>query len=104
MSLQDLIQVFCGSPSRLDQLRQPLRDFVDSRMLTGREPTEQNINSSIESVIGDIDSHVVASSSDANVVPPINYVATLRNFIRIQMQQLINLIYNTGKSFEILQS
>ena len=64
LQITDIIQVFYGSPAPLNQVREPLRQFVRTRVLEGAAPTIENIHDSvvrlIDSMQADIQDTVVS--------------------------------------------
>ena len=65
LQITDIIQVFYGSPGPLNQVREPLRQFVRTRVLEGAAPTVENIRDSVvrlvDSMQADIQDTVVSS-------------------------------------------
>ena len=65
LQITDIIQVFYGSPTPLNQVREPLRQFVRTRVLEGAAPTAENIRNSvvrlIEGMQADIQDTVVCN-------------------------------------------
>ena len=65
LQITDIIQVFYGSPAPLNRVREPLRQFVRTRVLEDAPPTIENIRQSvvrlIDSMQADIQDTVVCT-------------------------------------------
>ena len=51
LQITDIIQVFYGNPGPLNQVREPLRQFVRTRVLDGRAATIENIQNSVTELV-----------------------------------------------------
>ena len=51
LQITDIIQVFYGNPGPLNQVREPLRQFVRTRVLDGRAATVENIQNSVTELV-----------------------------------------------------
>ncbi|XP_071529720.1 uncharacterized protein [Panulirus ornatus] len=94
MSIGDLVQLFFGRATTVNQLRTPLQRFVRERALQGNQPTEENLDHAIDNVIRDLHPHLVLTAGDAHVHEGIDYVNTVHNFIRHRLHDIFNLVLN----------
>lgn len=62
LSIGDLVQLFFGRATTANQLRTPLQEFVRERALKGNQPTEENLDRAIDSVIHDLHPHLVLTA------------------------------------------
>ncbi|XP_064650179.1 large proline-rich protein BAG6-like isoform X2 [Lineus longissimus] len=94
MNFADLLQVFFGRPEPLQQLREPLRTFIQERIMNDQEPTEENVDAAVERAIGIVQEHIdlLCAEPGLSVEDDIDFKATLTEFIRQQMKKLIKLI------------
>lgn len=65
LSIGDLVQLFFGRATTANQLRTPLQEFVRERALKGNQPTEENLDRAIDSVIHDLHPHLVLTAVSA---------------------------------------
>ncbi|KAG7161488.1 Large proline-rich protein BAG6-like [Homarus americanus] len=94
LSIGDLVQLFFGRATTVNQLRAPLQRFVRERALQGSQPTEENLDRAIDNVIRDLHPHLVLTAGDAHVHEGIDYVNTVHNFIRHRLHDIFNLVLN----------
>lgn len=94
LSIGDLVQLFFGRATTVNQLRAPLQRFVRERALQGSQPTEENLDRAIDNVIRDLHPHLVLTAGDAQVHEGIDYVNTVHNFIRHRLHDVFNLVLN----------
>ncbi|XP_076054621.1 uncharacterized protein LOC143033267 isoform X2 [Oratosquilla oratoria] len=94
LSIGDLLQLFFGRTPHVNQLQEPLQQFVNNRVLHGQEPTEDNLNLAIDEVIQEIHPYLVSTANDAQVQEGIDYVNTVHNFIRHRLHDMFNLVLN----------
>ena len=51
LQITDLLSVFYGQPTPLNQVQAPLREFLGRRVLDGAEATPENIRNSVEDLV-----------------------------------------------------
>ncbi|XP_068228771.1 large proline-rich protein BAG6-like isoform X2 [Palaemon carinicauda] len=94
LSIGDLVQLFFGRATTLNQLRAPLQEFVRERALRGNQPTEENLDRVIDNVIRDLHPFLVLTAGDAQVHEGIDYVNTVHNLVRHRLHDIFNLVLN----------
>lgn len=57
-----MVQLFFGRATTVNQLREPLQRFVRERALQGGEPTQENLDRAIDTVIRDLHPHLVLTA------------------------------------------
>ncbi|XP_066951680.1 large proline-rich protein BAG6 isoform X3 [Macrobrachium rosenbergii] len=94
LSIGDLVQLFFGRATTVNQLRAPLQEFVRERALRGNQPTEENLDRVIDNVIRDLHPFLVLTAGDAQVHEGIDYVNTVHNLVRHRLHDIFNLVLN----------
>lgn len=94
LSIGDLVQLFFGRATTVNQLRTPLQDFVRERALRGNQPTEENLDRVIDNVIRDLHPFLLLTAGDAQVHEGIDYVNTVHNLVRHRLHDIFNLVLN----------
>ncbi|KAK7074122.1 hypothetical protein SK128_012406 [Halocaridina rubra] len=94
LSIGDLVQLFFGRATTVNQLRRPLQEFVLERALRGSQPTEENLDRVIDQVIRDLHPFLVLTAGDAQVHEGIDYVNTVHNLVRHRLHDVFNLVLN----------
>ncbi|KAL5011504.1 hypothetical protein ScPMuIL_010055 [Solemya velum] len=92
LTFPDLMQVFFGNPETLNNIRIPLRNFITERVLEQREPTPENVETGIQTLLQNMEPDIQEVVREADVKPNIDMVATLRKFTRHQLTVLIRFI------------
>lgn len=92
LSMVDLVQLAFGRATTVNQLREPLQEFVRERALRGNGPTEENMDRAIDNVISDLNTHLVQANASVRVQEGIDYVNTINNFIRHRLHDIFNLV------------
>ena len=92
LSFVDLMSLFFGQPGPLNQLRQPLRDFLQN--LNSRSdvqsPTQEDIVNEIMRQLQQRELHQLAT--DSPVKENVDFDATISNLVRHHMTELVSLI------------
>ncbi|KAL4219644.1 Large proline-rich protein bag6 [Mactra antiquata] len=95
LQLTDLISVFYHSPSPLNQVHRPLRDFISERVLHGTPPTPAAIRIAVEDLVEGMQPEIQEAVNSVHSRPNIDFLATLNHFMHQQFYNVISLIMNT---------
>lgn len=66
--------MFFGRATTVNQLREPLQRFVRERALQGGEPTQENLDRAIDTVIRDLHPHLVLTAVGLTILQKKVYV------------------------------
>ncbi|KAH3794333.1 hypothetical protein DPMN_147864 [Dreissena polymorpha] len=58
LQITDLLSVFYGQPTPLNQVQAPLREFLGRRVLNGAECTPDNVRSSVEDLVESMETEI----------------------------------------------
>lgn len=94
LQITDIIQVFYGSPAPLNRVREPLRQFVRTRVLEDAPPTIENIRQSVVRLIDSMQADIQDTVNTSNPREPIDFLATLNVFLTQQFNNMIRFIMN----------
>ncbi|ESO83743.1 hypothetical protein LOTGIDRAFT_236418 [Lottia gigantea] len=95
LTFTDLFGIFMGRSDRLGQLQGPLKEFLQTRVLKGKDYTDDNLRNGIEEIITEMESELQPAIDCVQVKEGINLMATFKNFFRQQFRATIRLILNS---------
>ncbi|CAG2108343.1 unnamed protein product [Medioppia subpectinata] len=89
LSFQDLFLIFAGNSEPLNRVRESLRQFVLTQILEGREPTDENIETAIASIISSWRTGVEVMTSGVGLESGIDIIATIERFLRLNLNRIL---------------
>lgn len=93
-SFQDIINMFFGQSEPLTRIKEPLQRFIREQVLGNAEPTEENINQAVETLINQMNVLIETTEREATIRNDVDYIATMKNFLRQNLRSLINSVLN----------
>lgn len=98
LQITDIIQVFYGSPGPLNQVREPLRQFVRTRVLEGAAPTVENIQNSVAELVDGMQADIQDTVNNCSPTQSIDFQATLNVFFTQQFNNVIRFLMNAEEA------
>jgi len=100
LTFQDMISIVRRSPSpeTIENLQEPLREFILEKLLLKKEPTEQNIRDALLRVADEWFEQMEETSRQANVIPDVDYPETIHNFLSNRPVELIMMTLEADRS------
>jgi hypothetical protein len=96
LTFEDIMSAFFGVPDPLGKLRQPLQEFVRDLILREEEPTDDNIQSAVDTLADEEADLIAQIAQEEKARPDIDFEATLRTFVTQQLIRGIKLILNSS--------
>ena len=62
LTFVDLMMVFFGNPQPLQALRTPLQQFLQDHVLHGNQPTVENIDQAVATILDDMRDEIAATA------------------------------------------
>lgn len=93
-TFQDIISMCFGHSEPLTRIKEPLQRFIHEQVLGNAEPTEENINQAVETLISQLNTLIESTERDATIRNDVDYIATMKNFLRQNLRSLINSVLN----------
>lgn len=75
LQITDLISVFYGSPTPLNQVQRPLREFLSTRVMHGLAPFPDNIRTSVQDLVNSMQQEI-----QETVVRCLKYLSTFTTY------------------------
>ncbi|XP_052223926.1 large proline-rich protein BAG6-like [Dreissena polymorpha] len=98
LQITDLLSVFYGQPTPLNQVQAPLREFLGRRVLNGAECTPDNVRSSVEDLVESMETEIADTVSAAQCRPHIDFLSTLNRFLEQHFFNLVTFVMNSRES------
>ncbi|CAG0889376.1 unnamed protein product [Darwinula stevensoni] len=93
LTLPDIISLYFGNSEPLQRVQAPLRQYAATRILRNQEPTLVNISNAVEDLIREVTPGLQYFVDMAPVHDTIDATATMQNFLRIHLRELLQLLF-----------
>jgi len=98
MNFSDLIGIVGRSESSIGSLQEPLRQFVRQRVLRGAEPTRDNLETSLVSIMDQWFPQMEEAAASVTVLSEINYAETAHRFLSSRPLELLQLVMDADNA------
>jgi len=98
LTFQDMVSIVASNPTpaSLAGLQAPLRQFINSRVLRGAEPTRENVETALLNLADDWAVQMERSATLASVGDNISYSETMHNFLSVRPVELVIMILQSN--------
>uniref|UniRef100_A0ABM0MH56 BCL2-associated athanogene 6 n=1 Tax=Saccoglossus kowalevskii TaxID=10224 RepID=A0ABM0MH56_SACKO len=99
-SFHDVVTLYVGQADVLNRVRPNLTQFVNEHILDGNEATEDNIQSSVNKLVEQLQIEMADEMNRLSTVDDIDLLATNGEFLRVVLTRLIKLATDSSVSNE----